>query len=115
MDTLHDIEVMEAPTDGAKQLRAAAKEALRGLRRQLAKEKVSRTLLRASSAPEAQPGELLRAVAPAESDTAPNELLRASGTQGEGLSAQGAFRPAAGGDVLIQGRRDPTRPAPGED
>ena len=115
MNMLRHVAVMEAPSDGAKQLRAAAQEALRVLRQQVAKEKVSKTLLRASSAPDAQPDELLRAAAPAESETAPDELLRASGTQWEGRSAQGAFLPAADKDILIQDRINSIRPASGEE
>jgi hypothetical protein len=83
MHALRQVAGMEVPTDGARQLRAAANAALQVLRQQLEKEKVGKTLLRASFAPDVQPDELLRASAPAESTTAPNELLRASIPQQE--------------------------------
>lgn len=83
MSALRQVAVMEAPTDSARQLRAAAREALQVLRRQFEKEKIGKTLLRASAAPDTQSEELLRAAAPAESASEPNELLRASAPQQE--------------------------------
>ncbi|MCW3095592.1 MAG: hypothetical protein JWL77_1210 [Chthonomonadaceae bacterium] len=83
MHALRQVAKMEAPTDGARQLRAAANAALQILRQQFEKEKVGKTLLRASFAPDIQPDELLRPSAPAESATDPNELLRASIPQKE--------------------------------
>ena len=75
---LGQIASMDAPTDSEKQLRTEAQEAWRYLKQMVEKEKVSKTLLRASYAPDVQPDELLRAAAPAESATDPGELLRAS-------------------------------------
>lgn len=106
MNALRQVVVMEAPTDGAKQLRAAAKEALSVLRQQLEKEKVSKTLLRASSAPEARPEEMLRAAAPAESVTTPNELLRASVTSCESDVVHNGSSPGADADSVFQGKKE---------
>jgi hypothetical protein len=83
ISALRQVAVMEAPTDGAKQLRSAAREALQVLKQQFEKEKVGKTLLRASQAPDTQPDDLLRAAAPAVSETDPQELLRASLSQQE--------------------------------
>ena len=83
MNILRQVSAMDAPTDSSRQLRAAASEAVRALRRQLEREKVGKTLLRASIAPDAQPEELLRPSAPSESATDPDELLRASDAQTE--------------------------------
>ena len=112
MNALRQVAVMDAPTDGARQLRAAAKEALSVLRQQLEKEKVSKTLLRASSAPEAQPGEMLRAAAPAESVTAPNELLRATVAQGENAGFHSDSSPQAGAHAVFQGKEDRAEQGP---
>ncbi len=81
LNTLRALASMDAPTDDAKQVRTAAKEAVRILRLQLEKEKVSQTLLRASAAPDARSEELLRAAAPTESETPSNELLRPATAQ----------------------------------
>jgi hypothetical protein len=78
MSALRRMAAMEAPTDAERQVRTAAREALQVLRKQVEKEKVSKTLLRGSFAPEAQPDELLRPAAPTENRTDPEEMLRAS-------------------------------------
>jgi len=78
LKALGSIAGMDAPTDAEKQLRIEAQEAWRVLKQLVEKEKVGKTLLRASVAPDAQPDELLRAAAPAQSATDPGELLRAS-------------------------------------
>lgn len=78
IQTLVHVANMDAPSDGEKQLRSAAKQALRTLRQQVEREKVGKTLLRASMAPGVQPEELLRPAGPAASTTAPSELLRAA-------------------------------------
>lgn len=59
-------------------VRKLLQETLPLLEAQVEKEKESRTLLRGSSSPAPASTELLRAAAPAESNTAPGELLRAS-------------------------------------
>ena len=75
---LSQIANMDAPTDAEKLLRTEAQEAWRYLKQLVEKEKVGKTLLRASYAPDVHPDELLRAATPAESVTDPGELLRAS-------------------------------------
>ena len=108
MNVLRQLASMEAPTDGARQLRAEAKEALRVLKLALEKEKVSQTLLRGSSAPDALPGELLRAAAPAESETTANELLRASAQQ-KSVTVTVDLMPEESKTVLLQRPEDPGR------
>jgi hypothetical protein len=109
MNMLHQVAVMAAPTDGAKQLRTAAQEAMRVLRRQIEKEKVSKTLLRASSAPENLPWELLRPAAPTESETEPTELLRASGSGTDVPLTLALMRQEASIDGWIKGIKESKR------
>ena len=109
METLRQVALMEAPTDGTKQLRSAAKEALRVLRGVLEKEKVSRTLLRGSSAPDALPGELLRAAAPDTFETRPDELLRASTPEQERVTFKTNLASEESKAVLLQRTDDSDR------
>ncbi len=76
--SVRKIAFAEAPTQIARDLRTTARETLRLLETLVEKEKESKTLLRGSSAPEAASNELLRATAPAASETDPSELLRAA-------------------------------------
>lgn len=104
---IRPVAYMDAPTDGERQLRTAAREALRVLNSLLEKEKVGQSLLRASAAPGVQPDELLRPAGPTVSTTAPQELLRAASTQPEQTQPQRpqALRKSVPADPLAEMRK----------
>jgi hypothetical protein len=97
---LQIIALNEAPTVGAKQLRASARETLRLLEAEVEKEKESRTLLRGALSPAAQATQLLRA-APTASVTAPDELLRSAAAE-QRSPVDPASRSEAGTDLLLR-------------
>jgi hypothetical protein len=83
LGSIRKIAFVGGATPAIRRISAMARETLRILEAQVEKEKESRTLLRGASSPAGQPHELLRAAAPAEATTAPNELLRASNAEQE--------------------------------
>ncbi len=85
LNAVRKVAAMETSSHEARQLRDAAVRAVEALESAVARKQVSSTLLRGASAPASLPGELLRAAAPAVSETCPAELLRASTPQTEAL------------------------------
>ncbi len=98
---------IHATNDGP--VKEAVRQAMGVLEPLVEREKESKTLLRGTSAPAAQPGELLRAAAPAESATAPNELLRASIPKQECAPVRANLTSEESSAVLLQRTEDPGR------
>lgn len=96
-------------TVAEKQIHTAVRRALPLLTALGEREKVSRTLLRGASAPEAQPGELLRAANPTASATAPDELLRSSMPEQERVTFKANLPSGENKVVLLQRTDDPGR------
>ncbi|MCW3095591.1 MAG: hypothetical protein JWL77_1209 [Chthonomonadaceae bacterium] len=105
--SVRKIASVHIPHPAAKQMRTTARQTLHLLEAQVEREKESKTLLRGASAPADRDQELLRAASPAETATAPTELLRASLPHPERLPVQIVLPTEESKAALLQHTVDP--------